>query len=101
MHSRYDYMTPGESYDTLIHDRYPDPLSLNYNTLKLSQRPYKDPMDRTKVTALWAECENAYMQPAYDDMLLSLNGVAHINLLSEDDVLYVPALTDIVQSFSN
>lgn len=98
-YSRYDFMTDGVSQDPVLNSTYPDPLSLNYFDLKLRNLPKKDQMTGTKIAFFWKETENIYGNPIYDDIVLTLNGVSHLNLLQEGDILYFPQVNDIETSF--
>jgi len=98
-YSRYDFMQEGTQVDPVINSVYPDPLSLNYFDLKLSGVPKKDTMSSTKIAFFWKETENIYGQPVYDDIVLTLNGASHKNLLQPGDVIYFPATADMETSF--
>lgn len=99
-YSRYDFMTEGTQTDPISGSNYPDPLSLVYVSFKTPSSYKKDIMTDTKISSFWHEAEKAYGKAAYDDIVLTLNGVSHKNLLEEGDVIYFPAVADIESSFS-
>lgn len=98
--SRYDFMNPGTSYDEISGSYYPDPLSLNYLDLKMSTIPTKDIMTDSKIITFWNEAYRAYGVSNYDDLVLTLNGVAHKNFLMPGDTIYFPKLDDMIKSFA-
>lgn len=97
--SRYDFMRDGNTVDEVLNSSYPDPLSLNYHKLALSDLPKKDKMTGTKIAYFWKETENIYGAPVYDDVVLTLNGVPHKNLLQEGDEVFFPSVNDIEYSY--
>lgn len=98
-YSRYDFMQSGSSFDPVTHTAYPDPLTLNYFDLKLNNVPKKEEMTSNKIVFFWKVAENIYGQPVYDDVVLTLNGNRHKNLLHEGTTIYFPAASDIERSF--
>ena len=57
-------------------------------------------MTDTKIIYFWKEAENQYGSACWDDIVLTLNGVSHKNLLRQGDVVYFPNLDDIKTSFT-
>ena len=98
--SRYDFMTDSKVRDEVTRSYYPDPLSLNYNNFSLSSVPAKDSLNSVKIKFLWKEAESVYGKPCWDDMVLTLNGVPHKNLIKSGDSLYFPSESDIRNSFA-
>lgn len=98
--SRYDFMTEGNTYDDVSLSYYPDPLSLNYLNLKMSNVPQKNVMTDSKIAFFWKEAENIYGTPSWDDMVLTLNGVPHKNFLRQGQIIYFPGISDMKNSFS-
>ena len=98
--SRYDYMTEGVTQDEELGSYYPDPLSLNYLNLKLSDIPDRDVMTDSKIIYFWNEANSAYGVPYYDDIVLTINGISHKNFLNPGDIIYFPKLDDIKESYS-
>lgn len=99
-YSRYDFMTEGVTYDELSESYYPDPLSLNYVNLQITETPTKDVMNDPKIMYFWKNTENHYGSPIYDDIVLTLNGVSHKNFLTSGDTIIYPSLNDIDKSFN-
>lgn len=99
-YSRYDFMTSGVVQDEVTGSYYPDPLSLNYLNFKMSKIPLKDIMTDSKIIKFWNEAASMYGSAVYDDIVLTLNGVAHKNLLKPNDEVYFPELSDIQSSFT-
>lgn len=99
-YSRYDFMTSGVVQDEVTGSYYPDPLSLNYLNFKMSKIPLKDIMTDSKIIKFWNEAASMYGSAVYDDIVLTLNGVAHKNLLKPNDGVYFPELSDIQSSFT-
>lgn len=99
-YSRYDFMKEGAVLDEVTRTTYPDPLSLNYSSLKLQHDvPIQDIMTGNRITFFWKEAENIYGVAGYDDVVLSLNNIPHRNFLQEGETIYFPALKDIKDSF--
>lgn len=99
MQSRYDFMKEGTVVDEVSGSRFPDPLSLNYLDFKMSDIPKEIPLSNRSITHLWMEADMLYGKPQLDDMVLTLNGVAHKNFLKNGDTLYFPSESDIKRSF--
>ena len=99
MISRYDFMDDGVALDPVSGSRYPDPLSLNYLNFRWSQLPKKDKMSESKILFFWKVAEIYYGSAEYDDIVLTLNGVPHKNLLRPGDEVYFPNSKDIIGSF--
>lgn len=99
MRSRYDFMSPGVVRDSEDNAVYPDPLSLNYNTFKISKKPEAVELTSSDVDKLWMLVAERYGSAEYDDVILSLNGISHKHFLSEGDVLFIPDISDIETSF--
>lgn len=100
MTSRYDFMQESEQRDEKTGTSYPDPLSLNYLGFQMSSIPIKDTMTDSKIMFFWKEMYKRYNECAYDDLVLTLNGVPHKNFLRAGDDIYLPDLQDIRRSFA-
>lgn len=100
MTSRYDYMEASKVKDEISNDYFPDVLSLNYLNFKMSDIPNKDIMSDDKINLFWREAYNYYGTCQYDDIVLTLNGIAHKNFLKSGDVIYFPKVSDINSSFA-
>lgn len=99
MNSRYNFMTEGNTFDEVSKSLYPDPLSLNYHNLALSETPSRETMTEDTIRYFWRECQNVYGSPELDDMVLTLNGVPHINFLKPGESIYFPNKSDLMNSF--
>lgn len=98
--SRYDFMENGAVVDSETGQAYPDPLTLDYNDLNMTEDPVRDTMNDDKLSVFWSEAEKVYGNTIYDDMVLNLNGVMHKNLVNKGDVIYFPVANDIRASFT-
>lgn len=99
MKSRYDFMKEGSVRDAIDGSVYPDPLTLNFNIFSASEKPHALELQSFDIERMWMVPYRYYSTPEYDDMLLSLNGIAHTNHLAEGDVLLIPLVEDIEGSF--
>lgn len=94
-------MKEGNVLDEVTQTTYPDPLSLNYASLRLEKDiPSQDVMSGNRITFFWKEAEKFYGVAGYDDIVLSLNNIPHRNFLNEGDTIYFPDLEDIKNSFN-
>lgn len=93
-------MIEGSVVDEVSGSAYPDPLSLNYLNFNWGENlPKKDIMRDNKIIFFWKEAEMCYGEAAWDDIVLTLNGVSHRNFLQVGDVIYFPTSADIKKSF--
>lgn len=97
--SRYDYMKEGNVRDSVSESLYPDPLSLSYLDLHLSEKPVETTLGDSDIAFFWYTTQNVYGVPAWDDVVLTLNGIPHKNFLKLGDKIYFPNLSDIRSSF--
>ena len=97
--SRYDFMSNGVVADSETGSIYPVPLSLSYLIFKMTAEPKEDIMTNSKISFFWHEAEACYGSPCWDDVVLTLNGVAHKNFMKQGDKIYFPDLSDIKTSF--
>jgi len=99
MRSRYDFMKAGSVKDTEDGSFYPDVLTLNYNTF--SAKNTLTPVELTDIDLekFWWTVQKRYGTAELDDIVLTLNGVAHKNFLKEGDTIFLPAVNDIETSF--
>jgi hypothetical protein len=96
--SRYDFMKDSQVKD-IDNSIYPDVLSLNYNTFIPREPLTPHEMNDEEVTRVWKLMKDYYGVALWDDIVLTLNGVPHRNLLAERFVIFLPALQDITGSF--
>lgn len=99
MNSRYNYMKESSVQDQNGYC-FPDPLSLNMMQFRMSTVPTPSRQTSNSIRKFWTEAYSYYNTCEWDDLVLSLNGVPHKNLLTPDSVVLFPAVTDIVASFS-
>ena len=98
--NRYDFMKEGNGRDPLTSAAYPDPLSINYNNLKITQKPHIEHMAESDIYMYLKKVNDIYGNIDYDDMVLTLNGYSHRNFLEVGDDIYFPSLEDMKNSFS-
>ena len=97
-YSRYDFMESSKTPDEVTGAIYPDPLTLNYNNFELKETVKSDEMTDDKISSFWHEAEKVYGSAIYDDVVLTLNGVPHKNLLKAGEEIYFPTANDIENS---
>lgn len=100
MASRYDFMIDGKTFDEESGSFFPDPISFNYSDLVLTSIPIRDEMTLNKIRLFWKEAEAIYSKACWDDIALTLNGIAHKNFLKPGDDIYFPTEEDILNSFN-
>lgn len=98
--TRYDFMKVGNSQDSKTGSYYPDPLSLNYVNFNMTSIPYQDVMSEEKIRFFWKETCEVYGSAIFDDVVLTLNGIPHKNLLNPGDKILFPSVQDITSSYS-
>ena len=99
MVSRYSYMIQGK-YKNGNGEYFPDPTTLNYNVLEAKNI---STVEITELTCqkLWTVLPKLFDIYELDDILLSVNGVAHRNFLKPGDVLFAPSREDIESSYGS
>ncbi len=100
MKSRYDFMQPGNVRDESSFDYYPDPLTLNFHTFTLKEPLEALQLTDSDITKFWWAIHKRYGTAEYDDVILGLNNIAHKNFMKEGDIIYIPSVADIEQSFA-
>jgi len=101
MHSRYDFMIEGSVKDEVSGNLYPDPLSLNYQDMVLpSEYHVASNLSDDDIMFLWERTSRYYGTPEWDDIVLTLNNVPHINLLNNGEDLVFPSVADIYGAYS-
>ena len=101
MISRYDFMEAGSTKDSVTDSYYPDPLSLNYINFGMSKLPSQRKLSYKDTVFFWATIQEIYGTCELDDIILTLNGVPHKNLLNIGDTIIFPSIEDIQRSFSD
>ena len=98
MDSRYQYMKASAVRD-INQNNFPDPLSLNYNSISLSKKPEILYVEESDIRYLWMVSNKIYGEPELEDVALSLNGYSHKNFLEEGDPVIFPDKDYIKASF--
>lgn len=99
MKSRYDFMKPSTVRDEATGDFYPDPLTLNYHSFVLQDPPTAVQLSTSQIEFFWRTTEEQLGAAELDDVVLSLNGIAHKNFLTEGTTVYFPSRRDLESSF--
>jgi hypothetical protein len=81
-------------------DQWPDPLTLNYNTFQATSSLEAVEITDSDIEKFWWLVHKVYGTSEYDDIVLTLNGIAHRNLLKPGMVLFFPTVEDIENSFT-
>ena len=97
--NRYDFMQPGLVKDEKTGNNFPDPLSLNYLEIKISNKPSSVRLLEQDAMHFWKTTYDVYGASYLDDVVLTLNGVTHYNFLKPEDTIYFPTVEDIRRSF--
>ena len=98
--NRYDFMSESSVVDEKTGTYFPDPLTLDYGSFTMSQRPDKVYLVDDKINYFWRTYMEEYGTRDYEDVVLTLNNIPHKNFLMEHSTIYYPDLTDIRKSFS-
>lgn len=94
-------MTEGVVKDEISGNFYPDPLSLNYLKLGIPENYHLEKnLSESDIMFLWERAAQYYGTPEWDDIVLSYNGIPHINLLKEGDSLLFPSEGDITSAYT-
>jgi len=76
-------------------ETFPDPLSLNFNDLKLTTAPYKKRLEARHAVRPWLVMYEMFNITEQDDILLTMNGASWKSLLDPGDEIYIPTQEDI------
>lgn len=95
MHSRYAYMKESKTVDSETFEAYPDPLSINFSKIQLSEIPTLQTLSKGDLQRFWLFIYNFYKFAEGDDIILTLNNIPYIGMLSPGDSLYLPVQNDI------
>ena len=98
--NRYDFMSESSVVDEKTGTYFPDPLTLDYGSFTMSQRPDKVYLVDDQINYFWRTYMEEYGTRDYEDVVLTLNNIPHKNFLMEHSTIYYPDLTDIRKSFS-
>ena len=100
MNSRYDFMVEGSVKDEYLDSYYPDPLSLNYHELVLPKNLHVEGnLSDDDIMFLWERVSRYYGTPEWDDIVLMVNNVPHINLLRNGEDLIFPSSDSIISAY--
>jgi len=96
MFSRYEAMKDSQVKDPADKDNYPDPLSINYNNVVLTELPGRVALTKADFERFWLFMSKQYKNIAEaDDVLLIVNDVPYLGMLQPGDYLYLPVITDL------
>lgn len=96
MFSRYNAMNASIVKDSVDKDSYPDPLSINYNNMTLTEIPGRADISKVDLDRFWLFMNKKYPGTAEaDDILLILNNVPYIGSLTPGEYLYLPIISDL------
>lgn len=99
MRSRYDYMTESKVLD--IDDMaFPDPLSVNYNNIQLTELPMYVKIEQKYIDSFWTFMYDYYKTTEMDDVFLNINNVPYIGALEPGDILFLIKGSDLT-NFKN
>lgn len=90
MYSRYDCMWEGNSRDEVDNEFYPDPLSVDFESVLKATNKMPDGFELNKadLKKFWVAYYKATGKTEYDDVILQLNDVPHVGMLEPGDVIY-------------
>lgn len=101
MNSRYNFMTEGSVRDDISGSYYPDTLSLNYHNMVLPKDiHWERDLSDDDIMFLWERVGRYYGTPQWDDIVLMVNNVPHINLLRNGESLIFPDELSIINAYS-
>lgn len=89
-----------DNFDNLT---YPDPLSLNFTKIQLTELPKLRELSAPDLQRFWLFIQKFYSSDAAegDDIILTLNNIPYLGILKPGDNIYLPALTDIYSMGGN
>lgn len=96
MFSRYNALANSKVKDPVDQDNYPDPLSINYNNMALTEIPGRTTLSKIDLDRFWLFMNKQYSGGnEADDILLIINDVPYLGMLAPGDSLYIPAAADL------
>jgi len=95
MFSRYSAMKESLVKDSVDRDNYLDPLSINYNNLKLNSLPGRVTVSKIDLDRFWLFMYKQYKAAEGDDILLTINNIPYLGMIESGSFIYMPALTDL------
>lgn len=103
MRSRYNLMKPSLEFDEVDLEVYPDPLTIDYSTLTLSEAPYQYEIDDIFIQKPFIIMNSLYGNTDLDDIILDINDVMHIQQLSSENptILILPISSDILAFYTS
>ena len=103
MISRYDLMAASSDIDETDLERYPDPLTIDYENLVLTEAPYQYEIDETFIKKPYIVTNALYGVTEYDDIILDINGVCCIQSLKnkEGSILIFPVQKDLLAFYTS
>jgi hypothetical protein len=100
MQSRYDFFDESVVIDN-DGQSWPDPLTIDYNTGRLTKLPVEQKITSRDLTRFWTLMYEKYNISYYDDLLLNENGIPYVMMLKPGDILLMPAFEDIEGFITN
>lgn len=102
MRSRYNLMRASADVDPIDLEAYPDPLSVDYEQLTLSEAPYQYEVDDKLIEKPFVITSALYGATELEDIVFDLNNVGHVQQLKleESRIIIFPVSTDILSFFS-
>lgn len=96
MYSRYDKMKESLVTDTEDRVPYPDPLSLNFTKVILTEVPKLRTLSEADLQKFWLYSQTFYDADVAegDDIILTLNNVPYLGMLKPGDQIYFPSNVD-------
>jgi len=95
-------MKPSTQVD-IDNQQYPDPLSVDFGSFEITEPPFQYPMDTSfmskpfQIIQYFLDGSTSQDKPAqYDDIILTINNIAHKDLINVGDVAIIPTRKDIL-----
>lgn len=89
-------MKDSQVKDAVDQDNYPDPLSINYNNIILTELPGRTALTKADIEKFWLFMSRQYKNISEtDDVLLIVNDVPYLGMLQPGDYVYLPVVTDL------
>lgn len=92
--TRYDFMTESKVTDA-DGTAYPDPLSVDYSKLKLTEVPIPKEVSASDIEKFYLYMYNNYGTDSLDDVLLLLNGIGYVGELEPGSIIFNFSMQDL------
>ena len=102
MRSRYNLMKSSSDVDLVDLEAFPDPLSVDYSALVLSEAPYQYEVDDKLIEKPFVITNALYGVTELEDIVFDLNNIGHVQQLKLDQsqIVIFPVSADILSFFS-